>query len=153
MLHCTLNLSVACKFQRTGALMFSSLGLPVPSMDRWTIWSHRVLSHEGSREVGRFLHWMPRSWHSDPEASGSLKMSLSWWADHLWSVIGASGVVLVVKVPPADAGDLRDMRSLGQEEPLEEGMAIYSSNILAWEIPWTESQTWLKWLSIHKEEE
>ena len=26
---------------------------------------------------------------------------------------------------------------LGQEDPLEEGMAIHSS-ILAWEIPWTE---------------
>ena len=27
--------------------------------------------------------------------------------------------------------------SLGQEDPLEEGMAIYSS-VLAWRIPWTE---------------
>ena len=27
--------------------------------------------------------------------------------------------------------------SLGQEEPLEEGMATHSS-ILAWKIPWTE---------------
>ena len=27
--------------------------------------------------------------------------------------------------------------SLGQEDPLEEGMATYSS-ILAWRIPWTE---------------
>ena len=29
------------------------------------------------------------------------------------------------------------VRSLGGEEPLEEGMAIHSS-ILAWGIPWTE---------------
>ena len=28
------------------------------------------------------------------------------------------------------------VRSLGQEDPLEEEMAIHSS-ILAWEIPWT----------------
>ena len=28
-------------------------------------------------------------------------------------------------------------RSLGQEDPLEKGMAIYSS-ILAWRIPWTK---------------
>ena len=28
-------------------------------------------------------------------------------------------------------------RSLGQEDPLEEGMATHSG-ILAWEIPWTE---------------
>ena len=29
------------------------------------------------------------------------------------------------------------VRPLGQEDPLEEGMATHSS-ILAWEIPWTE---------------
>ena len=29
------------------------------------------------------------------------------------------------------------VRSLGQEDPLEEGMATHSST-LAWEIPWTE---------------
>ena len=29
------------------------------------------------------------------------------------------------------------VRSLGQEDPLEKGMATHSS-ILAWEMPWTE---------------
>ena len=29
------------------------------------------------------------------------------------------------------------VQALGQEDPLEEGMATYSS-ILAWRIPWTE---------------
>ena len=29
------------------------------------------------------------------------------------------------------------VQSLGQEDPLEKGMAIHS-RILAWEIPWTE---------------
>ena len=29
------------------------------------------------------------------------------------------------------------VRSLGQEDPLEEGMAVHFS-ILAWRIPWTE---------------
>ena len=29
------------------------------------------------------------------------------------------------------------VRSLGQEDPLEKGMATYSS-ILAWRIPWTQ---------------
>ena len=49
------------------------------------------------------------------------------------------------------------VRYLGQEDPLEKGMATHSS-ILAWRIPWTEepgnlqfiglqSQTWLKQLS------
>ena len=46
--------------------------------------------------------------------------------------------MLVVKKPPANAGDIRDaVRSLGQEDPPEEGMATHSS-ILAWRIPWTE---------------
>ena len=62
---------------------------------------------------------------------------------------GAWQVLLMVKNPPAS------VRSLGREDPLEDGMAIYSS-ILAWRIPldrgaWratvqrmTQSQTWLK---------
>ena len=44
-----------------------------------------------------------------------------------------SQVVLVVKNPPANAGDIRD---LGQEDPLEKRMATHSS-ILAWRNPWT----------------
>ena len=41
----------------------------------------------------------------------------------------------MVKNLPTKAGDLRtQVLSLGQEDPLEEGMAIYSS-ILAWRIP------------------
>ena len=47
----------------------------------------------------------------------------------------ASLVVQMVKNPPAmwEAWD----RSLGWEDPLEEGMATHSS-VLAWRIPWTE---------------
>ena len=40
-----------------------------------------------------------------------------------------------VKNPPAVL-ETR-VRSLGREDPLEEGMATHSS-ILAWRIPWTE---------------
>ena len=46
-------------------------------------------------------------------------------------------MVLVVKNPSASAGDVRDLQSLHQEDPLEEGMATHSS-FLAWRIPWTE---------------
>ena len=47
-------------------------------------------------------------------------------------------VALVVKNPPASAGDIETwVRSLGGEDPLEEGMATHSS-VLAWRIPWTE---------------
>ena len=48
---------------------------------------------------------------------------------------GASLVTQMVKNPPA-VQETR-IRSLGQEDPLEKGMAIHSS-ILVWRIPWTE---------------
>ena len=44
----------------------------------------------------------------------------------------------MVKKLHANAGDIRDVGSiLGQEDPLEKGMAIHSS-ISAWRISWTE---------------
>ena len=44
----------------------------------------------------------------------------------------------MVKNPPSNAGDTRDMGSILEwEDPLQKGMATHSS-ILAWEIPWTE---------------
>ena len=46
--------------------------------------------------------------------------------------MGASQVVLVVKNPPANAGNVREAGSiLGGKDPLEDGMATHSS-ILAW---------------------
>ena len=74
------------------------------------------------------------------------------------NVLDLSQVALVVKNPPTNAGDVRDAGLiLGEEDPLEEGMATHSS-ILAWRIPWTgepgglqsigsQSQTHLKQLS------
>ena len=69
-------------------------------------------------------------------------------------------MALVVKNPPVNAGDLEMwIWSLGQEDPLEEGVATHSS-ILAWRIPRTAEPsglqsiasqragwTRLKWLS------
>ena len=47
--------------------------------------------------------------------------------------------MLVVKNPPASAGDVRNVGSIprGWEDPLEESMATHSSS-LAWRIPWRE---------------
>ena len=42
----------------------------------------------------------------------------------------------MVKNLPAMQGTC--VRSLGQEDPLEKGMATHPS-ILAWEVPWTEA--------------
>ena len=70
-------------------------------------------------------------------------MSLSHWAFQ---------VALAVKNLPTNAGGIRDV---ALEDPLEEGMVIYSS-ILAWRIAWlatvhsvAKSWTRLKQLSTH----
>ena len=49
-----------------------------------------------------------------------------------------------VKNPPA-VQEIQEMwvRSLGQEDPLEEGMATQSS-VLTWRIPWTEEPSRLQ---------
>ena len=71
-------------------------------------------------------------------------------------------MVLLLKHPPASAGDIRDACSIpGSGRSLGEGKATHSS-ILGWRIPWTEephrlhtvhgvaqSQTRLKRLSTH----
>ena len=47
-------------------------------------------------------------------------------------------MVLVVKNPPANAGDIRDVGSIpGLGRSPGEGMVTHSG-ILAWRIPWTE---------------
>ena len=47
-------------------------------------------------------------------------------------------MALVIKNPPGNSGDVRDLGSIpGWEDPLEEGTATHSS-VLAWRIPWTE---------------
>ena len=57
--------------------------------------------------------------------------------DFLWFYWGFPGGTSGKELP-ANAGDIKMLvQSLGQEDPLEEGMATHSS-ILAWRIPWTE---------------
>ena len=53
----------------------------------------------------------------------------------MWVYVRASLVAQTVKKWPA----MREtqIRSLGQEDPLEERTAVHS-RILAWRIPWTE---------------
>ena len=61
------------------------------------------------------------------------------WAIH--SQMGASLVAQMVKNPPVMQET--QVRSLSQEDPLEEEMAICSS-ILAWRIPWMEEPSRLQ---------
>ena len=68
----------------------------------------------------------------------------------LWSsILGGRGFPsgLVVKNLPA----IRDtwVLSLGQEDPLEEGLATHSS-ILAWRIPWTEEPGGLQSMGLQR---
>ena len=50
--------------------------------------------------------------------------------------------VSVVENLPANVGNAGSI--LGQEDPLEKGMATHS-NILVWRIPWTEEPGRLPW--------
>ena len=43
----------------------------------------------------------------------------------------------------------KQVRSLGQEDPLEEEMATQPS-ILAWKIPWTEEPGWIQFMGLQK---
>ena len=63
-------------------------------------------------------------------------------------------MALVVKNPPANAGDKKEVRNMGsrslsREDPLEEGMATHSS-ILAWRIPWTEDPAGLQSMGLQR---
>ena len=56
----------------------------------------------------------------------------------------------MVKNPPANAGDVRDVGSIpGLGRSLEEGMATHS-NSLAWRIPWTEESGGLQSLGTQR---
>ena len=58
-------------------------------------------------------------------------------------------VTLEVKNPPAKAGAVRDVPSLGWEDALEKEIATYSS-ILAWTIPWTEEPGGLQFIGLQR---
>jgi len=60
------------------------------------------------------------------------------WKDFV--LTKASQVVLVLKKPPTNAGDIRDVGSLGWEGSLQKGMATHSS-IIAWRIP-VDKEAW-----------
>ena len=60
---------------------------------------------------------------------------------NLW----ASLMAQTVKNPPVMQET--QVQSLGQEDPLEKGMATHSS-ILAWKIPWTEEPSGLQYMGL-----
>ena len=60
-------------------------------------------------------------------------------------------MTLVLKIPPANAGDRRDTSSIPglERSPQEENMATLSS-ILAWRIPWTEKPDELESIGLQR---
>ena len=58
-------------------------------------------------------------------------------------------VVQMVKNP--SAMQQTGVQALGQEDPLEKGMATHSS-ILAWKIPWTEESGGLQSMGLQRVE-
>ena len=59
-------------------------------------------------------------------------------------------MALVVKNPPANARDVRDMGLIPwSEDPLEEGLATHFS-ILAWRMPWPEEPGGLQSMGSQK---
>ena len=59
-------------------------------------------------------------------------------------------MALLVKNPPADAGDVRDTDSTcGRQDSLENRMTTHSI-ILAWRIPWTEEPGRLQSLVLQR---
>ena len=60
-------------------------------------------------------------------------------------VVGFPGGSVVENLP---AMQETRVRSLGQEHPLEKGMATYSS-ILDWRIPWTEEPGKVRFMNTH----
>ena len=58
--------------------------------------------------------------------------------------------VLVITNLPASAGDVRDVGMIpGSGDPLQEGMATYSS-ILAWRISWMDEPGGLHTIGSHR---
>ena len=56
---------------------------------------------------------------------------------------------LVKNLPAIQETQEMWVRSLGQQDPLEEEMAIHSS-ILAWKIPWTEEPDGLQSMGLQR---
>ena len=82
------------------------------------------------------------TWHDAIHGVAKSQTRLSNWTEHVFTVTSyfgfasmASLVGQMLKNLPAKKETW--IRFLGQEDPLEKGMAIHSS-ILAWRIPWTE---------------
>ena len=83
------------------------------------------------------VQFCPCSWFTD-DSPGICQNLVSGFVKADLKQPWASQMVLVIRNPLANVGDIRDEGSIpGLGRSLEESMATHSS-ILAWRIPWTE---------------
>ena len=87
--------------------------------------------------------WDPSGWRKMDQYKQRRVLVIMWY----WCCHGASLVAQMVQNPPATQETW--VRSLAQEDALEEEMATHSS-ILAWEIPWTEEPDGLQSIGSQK---
>ena len=170
-------LRAGCQYSKKSA---QDCRMQTRSVDVWGIIPSGIMMNVGP-PVGiwwwGFAHpwWRGATWGGMEQCSrnfGPRDLVKLWWhtcvirslsyvqENHKAQLLRVSKVALVVKNPPANAGDRRDAGLIpGLGRSLDEGMATHSS-ILAWRIPWTEawqatvhrvanSQTWWKQLSMH----
>ena len=79
--------------------------------------------------------WVTKCLKIQSDYSESQDNDWLWWGKR---VVVASQLTLVVKNPPANAGDARDAGLIPGSRRSPEGGHGNHSSILAWEIPWTE---------------
>ena len=80
------------------------------------------------------IEWFALETNRDLSVVFGLHPGTAFWTLVLTMMAVFPGAQMVKNLP---AMQETQVRSLGQEDPLEKGMATYSS-ILTWRIPWTE---------------
>ena len=106
------------------------------------------------KQALEFFHWLYRILYFNSALHFCSHTSLDFWP----LPRGVTRGSVVKNLPAMQEMQETGVQFLGQEDPLEEGMATHSS-ILAWRIPWTEKtggpqsvdhkETQLKRLSMH----
>ena len=81
-------------------------------------------------------------WESQGQMKFFMAASLCDWFPHVASLVGQ-------RVKNLPAMQKTRVRSLGQEDPLEEDMATHS-RILAWRIPWTKEPGGLQYTGMQR---
>ena len=94
-------------------------------------------TNEQKHSIANYPHsYRLKVWNKLKKGSNSFVQH--WCVSYYWEWLGLLGLPWVAKmVKSLTAMQETQFQFLGQEDPLEKGMAIHSS-ILAWIIPWTE---------------